>query len=151
MKCYAKFQIFGKALIMAEIETEGFEFFGVEEREFRMMVIERIETMMVHSKLSKNTLAKKANLGRSSFYEKMDREGRSHFTLMDIFRIAKALDISILQIFPMTELERLHGGQLPLSASTLHFLDQMLAAPKEDIEFLSDVYKNLQRRDQKDN
>ncbi|WP_231855040.1 hypothetical protein [Photobacterium profundum] len=52
---------------MAEIKTEGFEFFGVEEREFRMMVIERIETMMVHSKLSKNTLAQKANLGRSIF------------------------------------------------------------------------------------
>ncbi|EAS45813.1 transcriptional regulator [Photobacterium profundum] len=136
---------------MAEIKTEGFEFFGVEEREFRMMVIERIETMMVHSKLSKNTLAQKANLGRSSFYEKMDREGRSYFTLLDMFRIAKALDISILQLFPMTELERQHGGQLPLSASTLNFLDQMLAAPKEDIEFLSNFYKELQKRERSSN
>lgn len=134
---------------MAEIETEGFEFYGVDEREFRMMMIERIEAMMVHSQLSKNTLAQKANLGRSSFYEKMDREGRSHFTLLDIFRIAKALDISILQIFPMTDLERQYGGQLPLAASTLHFLDQMLAAPKEDIEFMSNFYKEIKKRDQR--
>lgn len=133
---------------MAEIETEGFEFFGVEEREFRSMLIERIETMMVHSKLSKNMLAQKANLGRSSLYEKMDRDARSQFTLLDIFRIAKALDISILQIFPMTDNERLYGRQVPLPASTLHFLDQMLSAPKKDIEFLSRFYTELQKREQ---
>lgn len=132
---------------MAEIETQGFEFFGVEEREFRMMVIERIEALMVHSKLSKSTLAQKAHIGRSSFYEKMDRDGRSQFTLLDIFRFAKALDISILQVFPMTDLERHYGGQLPLTASTLYFLDQMLAAPKEDIELMSNLYKEIQKRD----
>ncbi|WP_299807626.1 helix-turn-helix transcriptional regulator [uncultured Shewanella sp.] len=134
---------------MAEIETEGFEFFGVEEAVFRMMVIERIEAIMVHSKLSKNTLAQKASLGRSSFYEKMDREGRSVFTILDLFRIAKALDISILQLFPMTDLERQHGGKLPLTASTLNFLDQMLAAPKEDIEFISHFYREIQKRDRR--
>ncbi|MEH6452244.1 MAG: XRE family transcriptional regulator [Psychromonas sp.] len=135
---------------MAEIQTEGFEFFGVQEREFRIMVIERIETMMVHSKLSKNTLAQKANLGRSSFYEKMDREERSQFTLLDFFRIAKALDVSILQLFPMTALERQYGKQVPIPASTLHFLDQMMKAPKEDIEFLSRFYVELQKREQHD-
>lgn len=51
----------------------------------------------------------------------------------------------------MTELERQHGGQLPLSASTLNFLDQMLAAPKEDIEFLSNFYKELQKRERSGN
>jgi hypothetical protein len=77
----------------------------------------------------------------------MDREAKSHFTILDFFRIAKALDVSILQLFPMTQLERLHGGQLPLSASTLKFLDLMLAAPKEDIEFLSNFYASLKKRD----
>lgn len=132
---------------MAEIETEGFEFFGVEETVFRKMVIERIEALMVQEGLSKNGLAKKADIGRSSLYEKMDREAKSHFTILDFFRIAKALDVSLLQLFPMTQLERLHGGQLPLSASTLKFLDLMLAAPKEDIEFLSNFYASLKKRD----
>ncbi|CAK1762974.1 MULTISPECIES: helix-turn-helix domain-containing protein [Vibrio] len=133
---------------MAEIETEGFEFFGVEETVFRRMVIERIEALMVQEGLSKNSLAKKADIGRSALYEKMDREAKSHFTILDFFRIAKALDVSLLQLFPMTQLERLHGGQLPLSASTLKFLDLMLAAPKEDIEFLANFYASLKKRDQ---
>ncbi|TKE89041.1 helix-turn-helix transcriptional regulator [Vibrio sp. F12] len=133
---------------MAEIETEGFEFFGVEETVFRRMVIERIEALMVQEGLSKNSLAKKADIGRSALYEKMDREAKSHFTILDFFRIAKALDVSLLQLFPMTQLERLHGGQLPLSASTLKFLDRMLAAPKEDIEFLANFYASLKKRDQ---
>ncbi|MGR5284180.1 helix-turn-helix domain-containing protein [Vibrio maritimus] len=132
---------------MAEIETEGFEFFGVEETVFRKMVIERIEALMVQEGLSKNGLAIKADIGRSALYEKMDREAKSHFTILDFFRIAKALDVSLLQLFPMTQLERLHGGQLPLSASTLKFLDLMLAAPKEDIEFLSNFYASLKKRD----
>jgi transcriptional regulator with XRE-family HTH domain len=134
---------------MAEIETEGFEFFGVEEIVFRKMVIERIEALMVQTELSKNALAKKAGIGRSAFYEKMDREAKSHFTLIDFFRIAKALDVSLLQLFPMTALERIHGGQLPISASTLKFLDVMLAASKEDIEFLSNFYRILKKRDGK--
>ncbi|MGR4989382.1 helix-turn-helix domain-containing protein [Vibrio rotiferianus] len=134
---------------MAEIETEGFEFFGIEEQIFRKMVIERIEALMVQAELSKSSLAKKAGIGRSALYEKMDREGKSHFTILDFFRIAKALDISLLQLFPMTNLERLHGGQLPLSASTLRFLDIMLAAPKEDIEYLSNFYRSLKKRDEK--
>ena len=133
---------------MAEIETEGFEFFGVEETVFRRMVIERIEALMVQGGLSKNSLAKKADIGRSALYEKMDREAKSHFTILDFLRIAKALDVSLLQLFPMTQLERLHGGQLPLSASTLRFLDLMLAAPKEDIEFLANFYASLKKRDQ---
>ncbi|MCF4174241.1 helix-turn-helix domain-containing protein [Vibrio sp. McD22-P3] len=132
---------------MAEIETEGFEFFGVEEQVFRKMVIERMEALMVQTQLSKNSLAKKAGIGRSALYEKMDREGKSHFTILDFFRIAKALDVSLLQLFPMTSLERLHGGQLPLSASTLKFLDLMLAAPKEDVEYLSEFYRTLKKRD----
>ncbi|MCG9626523.1 MULTISPECIES: helix-turn-helix domain-containing protein [Vibrio] len=132
---------------MAEIETEGFEFFGVEEQVFRKMVVERIEALMVQTQLSKNSLAKKAGIGRSALYEKMDREGKSHFTILDFFRIAKALDVSLLQLFPMTSLERLHGGQLPLSASTLKFLDLMLAAPKEDVEYLSEFYRTLKKRD----
>lgn len=133
---------------MAEIETEGFEFFGVEETVFRKMVIERLEALMVQVGLSKNSLAHKAGIGRSALYEKMDREAKSHFTILDFFRIAKALDVSLLQLFPMTSLERLHGGQLPLSASTLKFLDIMLAAPKEDIEFLSNFYRELKKRDE---
>ncbi|MCG9788600.1 hypothetical protein VME0621_00097 [Vibrio mediterranei] len=133
---------------MAEIETEGFEFFGVEEQVFRKMVVERIEALMVQTQLSKNSLAKKAGIGRSALYEKMDREGKSHFTILDFFRIAKALDVSLLQLFPMTSLERLHGGQLPLSASTLKFLDLMLAAPKEDVEYLSEFYRTLKKRDE---
>ncbi|ASI92758.1 MULTISPECIES: helix-turn-helix domain-containing protein [Vibrio] len=133
---------------MAEIETEGFEFFGVEEQVFRKMVIERMEALMVQTQLSKNSLAKKAGIGRSALYEKMDREGKSHFTILDFFRIAKALDVSLLQLFPMTSLERLHGGQLPLSASTLKFLDLMLAAPKEDVEYLSEFYRTLKKRDE---
>ncbi|MDA0107359.1 helix-turn-helix transcriptional regulator [Vibrio sp. La 4.2.2] len=133
---------------MAEIETEGFEFFGVEEQVFRKMVIERMEALMVQTQLSKNSLAKKAGIGRSALYEKMDREGKSHFSILDFFRIAKALDVSLLQLFPMTSLERLHGGQLPLSASTLKFLDLMLAAPKEDVEYLSEFYRTLKKRDE---
>ena len=133
---------------MAEIETEGFEFFGVEEQVFRKMVIERMEALMVQTQLSKNSLAKKAGIGRSALYEKMDREGKSHFTILDFFRIAKALDVSLLQLFPMTSLERFHGGQLPLSASTLKFLDLMLAAPKEDVEYLSEFYRTLKKRDE---
>ncbi|NOH29848.1 MULTISPECIES: helix-turn-helix transcriptional regulator [Vibrio] len=133
---------------MAEIETEGFEFFGVEEQVFRKMVIERMEALMVQTQLSKNSLAIKAGIGRSALYEKMDREGKSHFTILDFFRIAKALDVSLLQLFPMTSLERLHGGQLPLSASTLKFLDLMLAAPKEDVEYLSEFYRTLKKRDE---
>ncbi len=70
---------------MAEIETEGFEFFGVEEQVFRKMVVERIEALMVQTQLSKNSLAKKAGIGRSALYEKMDREGKSHFTILDFF------------------------------------------------------------------
>lgn len=134
---------------MAEIETEGFEFFGVGETVFRKMVIERIEALMVQTELSKNALAKKAGIGRSAFYEKMDRDAKSHFTVIDFFRIAKALDVSLLQLFPMTDLERVHGGQLPVSASTLKFLDVMLAASKEDIEFLSNFYRRLKKRDDK--
>ncbi|MCW8347364.1 helix-turn-helix transcriptional regulator [Vibrio sp. ZSDZ65] len=133
---------------MAEIETEGFEFFGLEEAIFRKMVIERIEALMVQAKLSKNALAKKTGIGRSGLYEKMDRDAQSHFTIQDFYRIAKALDVSILQLFPMTNLERHHGGQLPLPASTLKFLDVMLSAPQEDIEFLSKFYTSLQKRDQ---
>ncbi|WP_047043258.1 hypothetical protein [Vibrio mexicanus] len=125
---------------MAEFETQGFEFYGESEQVFRMMLIERIETFMAHGKLSKNTLAEKAHIAKTAFYQKMDREATSQFTVIDLFRIAKVLDVSILQLMPVDEIDRKHGGQLPIPASSLHFLDQMLAAPKEEIELMSKLY-----------
>ncbi len=132
---------------MAELNTTGFEFFGESEQRFRAMLIERIEAYMVHSQLTKNQLAERAGIGKTAFYSKMDKEQGSHFTVLDLFRLGKVLDISILQFFPVDEVDRQHGGQLAVPASALHMMDTMMSMDSKDIELLYDVFLALKKHE----
>ncbi|MGV2987820.1 XRE family transcriptional regulator [Vibrio sp. E150_011] len=130
---------------MAQLETKGFEFFGEQEHRFRAMLIERVETYMVHSQLTKNQLANKAGIGKTSFYSKMDRTQESQFTTLDLFRLGKAMDVSILQFFPVEEIDREHGGQLAVPASVLHMMDMMMSMSNTDIAMLYDMIETLKK------
>ncbi|GAB1623033.1 XRE family transcriptional regulator [Agarivorans aestuarii] len=130
---------------MAELNTEGFEFFGEDEQRFRMMLIERIEAYMVHNNMSKSALADKANIGKTAFYSKMDKQQGSQFTVSDLFRLGKVLDVSILQFFPVDEIDRIHGGQLAVPASVLSLMDEMMSMPNEDIELLHSLMQTLRK------
>jgi hypothetical protein len=130
---------------MAELNTEGFEFFGEDEQRFRMMLIDRIEGCMVHNNISKSALADKANIGKTAFYSKMDKQQGSQFTVSDLFRLGKVLDVSILQFFPVDEIDRIHGGQLPVPASVLKLMDEMMGMPNQDIELLHSLMQTLKK------
>ena len=130
---------------MAELETEGFEFYGEDEERFRSMMIERIEACMVHCNLNKSTLADKAGIGKTAFYSKMDKSGGSYFTAIDLFRLGKVFDVSILQLFPVDDIDRRYGGKLPVPSSVLKLMDEMMSSPREDIEVLSDLMDVLKK------
>ncbi|GEM78874.1 XRE family transcriptional regulator [Vibrio superstes] len=130
---------------MAELNTEGFEFFGENEQRFRMMLIERVEAYMVHNNISKSALADKAGIGKTAFYSKMDKQQGSEFTVSDLFRLGKVLDVSILQFFPVDEIDRTIGGQIAVPASVLNLMDEMMGMPTEDIELLHSLMKTLRK------
>ncbi|MGF1750045.1 XRE family transcriptional regulator [Vibrio cionasavignyae] len=131
--------------MMATLNTTGFEFFGESEHRFRAMLIERIESYMVHSRLSKNQLADKSGIGKTAFYSKMDKVQGSQFTVLDLFRLGKVLDVSILQFFPVDDIDREHGGQLAVPASVLHMMDTMMSMDQADIELLYDLFLSLKK------
>jgi transcriptional regulator with XRE-family HTH domain len=130
---------------MAQLNTEGFEFFGEDEQRFRAMLIERIEAYMVHNQLTKNQLAEQAGIGKTAFYSKMNKEQGSQLTILDLFRIGKILDVSILQFFPVDDIDREHGGQLAVPASVLHMMDTMMSMDHNDIELLYDLFLTLKK------
>ncbi|MGR5500090.1 XRE family transcriptional regulator [Vibrio sp. DNB22_10_4] len=128
---------------MKDFETHGFEFFGDDEKWFRTHFILRLETLMAHQHLTKNGLAKISGLAKTSLYQKMDFDGSSYFTTIELFRIAKALDISIFQLFPVDDVDRNLAREVPLPASSLKYLDEMLSAPQDDIELMYNIYQTL--------
>ncbi|MCY9872573.1 helix-turn-helix domain-containing protein [Vibrio barjaei] len=136
---------------MAELETEGFEFYGESEHRFRAMLIERIEAYMVHNRMTKNQVAELAQIGKTAFYSKMDREQGSEFTIRDIFRLAKVFDVSLLQMFPVDEIDRQHGGKLAVPASVINMMDTMMSMDSEEIELLYDLVDVLKRHKKIDN
>ncbi|MDO6683855.1 MULTISPECIES: XRE family transcriptional regulator [unclassified Agarivorans] len=130
---------------MAELNTQGFEFFGEDEQRFRMMLIERVEAYMVHNQITKSALADKAGIGKTAFYSKMDRAQSSQFTVSDLFRMGKVLDVSILQFFPVDEIDRQQGGQIAVPASVLKLMDEMMSMPSQDIELLHSLMQTLRQ------
>ncbi|MCW8346823.1 MULTISPECIES: helix-turn-helix domain-containing protein [Vibrio] len=130
---------------MNEFDTRGFEFFGDSEKWFRKQLIERLEVLLAHQSLSKNQLAKLAGLPKTSLYQKMDKNEQSYFTIIELFRIAKSFDISIVQLLPIDDVDRKHPNLVPLPASSLKFLDEMLAAEPSDIELLNKLYKTIKQ------
>ncbi|MGR5294296.1 helix-turn-helix domain-containing protein [Vibrio mediterranei] len=136
---------------MAELETEGFEFYGESEHRFRAMLIERIEAYMVHNRMTKNQVAELAQIGKTAFYSKMDREQGSEFTIRDIFRLAKVFDVSLLQMFPVDEIDRQYGGKLAVPASVINMMDTMMSMDSEEIEMLYDLVNVLKRHKKIDN
>jgi len=121
-----------------EMDTDGFEFFGFSSYELRGMLIERIEFLMAQNNFSRGELAKVANLPRSSVYAKMDREGSSEFTFLDLCAIAKAFDVSLLQLIPSSEMEKKYAGRPVAKGSTIRMLDELLGRPDQEVEL---VYK----------
>lgn len=130
---------------MNKFDTRGFEFFGDSEKWFRKQLIERLEVLLAHQNLSKNQLAKLAGLPKTSLYQKMDKNEQCYFTIIELFRIAKSFDISIVQLLPIDDVDRKHPNLVPLPASSLKFLDEMLAAEPSDIELLNKLYKTIKQ------
>jgi transcriptional regulator with XRE-family HTH domain len=128
---------------MPELDTEGYEFFGLKDAEIRGMQIERIEFLMANLSWSKKTLADKAGLPSSSMYSKLDREGSGQLTLIDICAIAKAMDISVVQLLPLTAAERILGGKPPAKASMLKMWDVLLSRSAEELEVIYKIDKIL--------
>ncbi|WP_163131452.1 XRE family transcriptional regulator [Agarivorans sp. Alg241-V36] len=128
---------------MPELDSEGYEFFGLKDAEIRGMLIERIEFLMANLSWSKKTLADKAGLPSSSMYSKLDREGSGQLTLIDICAIAKAMDISVVQLLPLTAAERILGGKPPAKASMLKMWDVLLSRSAEELEVIYNIDKIL--------
>jgi hypothetical protein len=50
-----------------------------------------------------------------------------------------------LQFFPVDEIDRIHGGQLPVPASVLKLMDEMMGMPNQDIELLHSLMQTLKK------
>lgn len=128
---------------MPDIETEGYEFFGLNDRQIRSMLIERLEYLMANKGWSIKRLADVAGLPASSLYTKLDRESTSQLTFLDLCQIAKAFDISIIQLLPLSEDERLQGGVPVGTATMLKMWDTLLSRSKAELELLFEIDKLL--------
>ncbi|MDO6764686.1 XRE family transcriptional regulator [Agarivorans sp. 1_MG-2023] len=128
---------------MPNLDSEGYEFFGLKDAEIRGMLIERIEFLMANLSWSKKTLADKAGLPTSSVYTKLDRESTGQLTFLDMCAIAKAMDISVIQLLPLTAAERLAGGKPPAKASMLKMWDVLLSRSAEELEVIYQIDKLL--------
>ncbi|RKF15784.1 XRE family transcriptional regulator [Alginatibacterium sediminis] len=123
------------------LETGSFEFSQETEREFRAMQIERIESLMAYCSLNRNQLAKLSGVSKTALYNKLDKDGNASFSQLDIFRLAKAMDLSMVYLLPLSEQERDLVKGSPVPASSIRFVDDMLSARADDIEFLHGVHK----------
>ncbi|UPQ89054.1 XRE family transcriptional regulator [Vibrio sinaloensis] len=130
---------------MPELQSEGYEFFGFSDRELRAMLIERIEFLMANKKWSRGQLASHAHLPRSSVYAKLDREADSQFTFSDLCAVAKAFDISILQLFPLSDYDRKLGGKPVAKASMLKMWDSLLARNEKELTLLAEIDQVIQK------
>lgn len=119
-----------------ELDSDGYEFYGFSDPELRGMLIERIEFALATAKWSRVDLAKKSGLPKSSVYAKLNRELTSELTFSDLCAIAKALDVSLLQLLPTTEMERKAAGRPVAKGSTLKKLDDLLSRPEEEFELV---------------
>ncbi|BEU02648.1 hypothetical protein OAG1_14480 [Agarivorans sp. OAG1] len=128
---------------MPDLDSEGYEFFGLKDAQIRGMQIERLEFLMANLAWSKKTLANKANLPTSSVYAKLDREGTSQLTMLDMCAIAKAMDISVVQLLPLTAAEREAGVKPPAKASMLKMWDALLSRNSEQLEVIYQIDKLL--------
>ncbi|MGR5193479.1 XRE family transcriptional regulator [Vibrio rotiferianus] len=107
------------------------------------MLIERIEFLMAKNELTKGSLAKKAQLPRSSVYAKLDREGTSELTFSDLCAVAKAFDVSLLQLIPVSDQERKYAGRPVAKSSTIRMLDDLLSRPDEEVSLVYELDKLL--------
>ncbi|MGY5450888.1 helix-turn-helix domain-containing protein [Agarivorans sp. MS3-6] len=123
------------------ISTGTFEFKGINEREFRSMQIDRIDSLLAYCSLSRNQLAKLSGISKTALYNKLDRDGSASFSSLDLFKIASALDLSIVYLLPLSQMERDMVKGPPVPASSIAFVDDMLGARPDDIEFLHGVHK----------
>lgn len=131
---------------MPSIETEGYEFFGLKGPEIRGMLIERLEFLMANHGWSRITLAEKSGLPSSSVYSKLDRDGTGQLTFVDLCAIAKAMDVSIVQILPLTNEERESGGKPIASASMIKMWDILLSRTSEELELIYEIDKLLHQK-----
>ncbi|NOH27282.1 XRE family transcriptional regulator [Vibrio mediterranei] len=131
---------------MPDINTEGYEFFGVDEFQLKTMLIERIEYLIANHGWSKHQLAKKTQLPASSLYIKLDRESNSQFTFIELCQIAKALDISLIQMLPLTQEEIEQGGKPVGTATMLKMWDTLLSRDQAQLEVLFEIDKILHSR-----
>lgn len=123
------------------IATGSFEFKDINEREYRFMQIDRIESLLAYCKLNRNQLAKLSGISKSALYNKLDKDGNANFSQIELFKIAKALDLSVVYLLPLSQHERDLVKGPPIPASSLRFVDDMLGARRDDIEFLHGVHK----------
>ncbi|MGY5449939.1 XRE family transcriptional regulator [Agarivorans sp. MS3-6] len=128
---------------MPKLESEGYEFFGLTDAQIRSMQIERLEFLMANLKWSRKNLAGNAGLPTSSVYAKLDREGTSQLTLLDLCAIAKAMDISVVQLLPLTAEEREAGVKPPAKASMLKMWDQLLSRSADELDTIYKIDKLL--------
>ncbi|GDY26251.1 hypothetical protein AHAT_21410 [Agarivorans sp. Toyoura001] len=123
------------------IATGSFEFTDCNEREYRAMQIERVESLMAYYSLNRNQLAKLSGISKTALYNKLDKDGSANFSQIDIYKLAKAMDLSMVYLLPLSQQERDLVKGSPIPASSLRFVDDMLGARRDDIEFLHGVHK----------
>jgi transcriptional regulator with XRE-family HTH domain len=105
------------------------------------MQIERVESLLAYCKLNRNQLAKISGISKTALYNKLDKDGNANFSQIELFKIAKALDLSVVYLLPLSQQERELVKGSPVPASSLRFVDDMLGARRDDIEFLHGVHK----------
>jgi hypothetical protein len=109
------------------------------------MQIDRIEGIMAYCSLNRHQLAKLSGISKTALYNKLDRDGNAGFSQLELFRIAKALDLSVVYLLPLSQTERDRVKGPPVPASSIRFVDEMLGAEAADIEFLHGIHKLFQQ------
>ncbi len=131
---------------MPDIQTEGYEFFGMSDIEIKSMFIERIEYLMANHGWSRKMLADKSGLPTSSIYAKLDRDSTSELTLIDMCALAKAFDVSVVQLLPLTQQELNQGGKPLAKASMMRMWDVLLSRSQEELEVIFEIDQLLHAR-----